>query len=113
MVCFPFYVYKIRYEDIDEKLNIRLWAVTRDKKTISINVKNYHFYIYLELSDTEWKKDKVEILYENIRKNLKKSGHAPKKYEFDIKYKLYGAPEVCPKNIVYVLELYFDSLEAC
>jgi DNA polymerase elongation subunit (family B) len=112
MVSFPFYVYKLRYEDIDEKLNIRLWAVTRDKKSISINVKNYSFYIYLELSDTRWNENKARNLHNDIKKGLAKAGHAPTDWKFDIKYKLYGAPEVCPDNIVYVLELYFDSLEA-
>src|SRR5437763_15359191 len=106
MTTIPFYVYKLRYEDIDDKLNIRLWAVTKDKKSISINVQNYSYYIYLELSDKISDERKAGKLYSDICSRLRSSGHAPKKYNFDVRYKLYGAPEICPENIVYVLECY-------
>lgn len=112
MTSTPFYVYKVRYEDIDEKLNIRLWAVTKDKRSISITIQKYSYYIYLELSDTISSEAKAQKLYSDLCNKLRSSGHAPKKYNWDVRYKLYGAPEVCPENVVYVLEVYFDSLEA-
>lgn len=106
-----FYVYKAVFEDVDDQLEIRLWSVTKDGKTVCVRVEDYAFYIYLELSKKiKWNKSKIANFVEKLGNALK--NHAPVDFKKVSKAKLYYAKEVCEDSNIDAIELYFDSIEA-
>ena len=106
-----FYVYKATYEDIDDQLQIQLFGVTQDDRTICIRIDDYAFYIYLELNRKyRWGKAKVRNFVEKLNKSLK--DHAAIDHKKVEKSKLYFAKEVNDDSNIEAIELYFGSLEA-
>ncbi len=62
----PFYVYKAKFEDVNEKLVISLYAVTLDGRTFLIRIPDYTFYIYLEADKKRWSKTRVHGFMEGL-----------------------------------------------
>lgn len=109
-----FFNYDTKYKDLDDKLLIMIYGITKDGKDIYIRIQDFYFPIKLQLSEKKkWNSRRAADLVEKFKsiKSLAEIGHAPKRGELVWERVYYGAAEAMEHPEKPFLVLHFRSME--